>query len=75
MKQPTDVKGKLNNRVQSDMVTAESKLKPPSSKRVIQAPPGLTKSAEVDEVDEIYSNPDPIDVSLGKRKKGGAITS
>ena len=73
MKQPTDVKSKLNSKVQSDMTAAESKLKTPS-KRVIQAPPG-PKSAEVDEVDEIYTNADPIDVSLGKRKKGGALTT
>lgn len=73
MKAPTDVKGKLNSKVQSDMQAAESKLKTPA-KKVFSGPPG-PKSAEVDEVDEIYKNSDPIDVSLGKRKKGGAITT
>jgi hypothetical protein len=36
--------------------------------------PAGPKSAETDELDEIYNEEDPIDTSVGIRKKAGNIT-
>lgn len=42
------------------------------AKRVSVAPAGPA-SAETDELDDIYKEEDPIEVSIGARKKAGAL--
>ena len=37
--------------------------------------PAGPKSAEVDEIDDIYKEEDPIEVSIGSRKKAGSLQS
>jgi hypothetical protein len=45
------------------------------SKKISAPSTPLIKSALKDEVDEIYKNEDPIDVSLEIRKKSGNISN
>jgi hypothetical protein len=61
------IKEKLQNGVK------EVATKAAVAKRISAAPAG-PKSAEIDEVDEIYKEEDPIETSIGIRKKAGNIT-
>ena len=76
------IKSKLESNVTSRMGTAASTSTASRPTSSIGAPrrsivPGATgpKSAEQDLVDDIYKEQDPIDTSLGKRKKAGALAS
>jgi hypothetical protein len=44
-------------------------------KRPVTAQPAGPKSSADDEMDDIYKETDPIDTSLAKRKKAGALAS
>lgn len=50
----------------------KTEMKRAPSKPINNAPAG-PKSVEQDEVDDIYKEEDPIEASLNKRKKAGAI--
>lgn len=57
------------------MEKAEEKVKSTPGRAKPGAQPAGPKSAETDEVDDIYKEDDPIGVSLEKRKKQGSLTS
>tara|TARA_B110000503_G_C7083817_1_gene386345 strand:+ start:504 stop:827 length:324 start_codon:yes stop_codon:yes gene_type:complete len=69
-----EVKNKLDKKITSDMKDAKAPQTPAKRALPNAGPPGA-KSAETDEVDEIYKNEDPIEVSIGSRKKAGSLTS
>ena len=52
----------------------ENFKKAPAVKLRHSMAPAGPKSAEIDEIDPIYSKADPIGVSLETRKKSGSIT-
>ena len=61
----------MKDKLQNGVKDAVTKATP---KRVSNAIPAGPKSAETDEVDAIYSEEDPIESSIGIRKKAGNIT-
>ena len=65
-----DIASKLKDKLQNGVKEAVVKATP---KRVSAIPVGA-KSAEIDELDEIYKEEDPIESSVGLRKKAGNIT-
>lgn len=71
-----DIKNKLDKKITTDIKDAGAKAAPTPVKRALpNTGPPAAKSAETDEVDEIYKNEDPIDVSIASRKKAGSLTS
>lgn len=67
----TDIQTKLKDKLQNGVKDVVQK----TNKRISNAGPPGPKSAEVDEVDEIYKEEDPIGVSIDIRKKAGNISS
>lgn len=65
-----DIASKLKDKIQNGVKEAVVKATP---KRISAIPTG-PKSAEIDELDEIYKEEDPIEASVGLRKKAGNIT-
>ena len=68
--QKPDIASKLKDKLQNGVKETMTKATP---KRTSVAPAG-PKSAETDELDSIYNEEDPIDSSIGIRKKAGNIT-
>jgi hypothetical protein len=79
MKVPSDVKQnietKMSKKIESDIQEAEKKVKTATPARRIMTAPVGPVSASTDELDSIYNEEDPIDVSLASRKKGGSLTT
>jgi hypothetical protein len=69
--QKPDIASKLKEKLQNGVKEAVVKATP---KRISAVVPAGPKSAETDELDAIYSEEDPIDSSIGLRKKAGNIT-
>ena len=72
LKAPSSVKKEEAKTGASSTASTPLKRAPTQSLRNIPAGP---KSAETDQVDDIYKNDDPIAISVEARKKAGALTS
>ena len=64
----SSIASKVGSKVKTDM----AKATPSKRVNLTSQPPGPV-SAEKDEVDEIYKCEDPIETSIGIRKKGGSL--